>query len=157
VKKTLGTVIENLFDGWLAQVAALDEALGQLILEKGAAVGKIGGADDEVVAKFARDIEWVVVEGAGDENSLGKPAVDLDAIRSERGDVSGHSLTRLGFRQRADSRLHIVEQVVELAGCRYRAGHGGMRGDELQEKLRPTLATDFSSPRRQWLAAHFAE
>jgi hypothetical protein len=57
VKKTLGTVIENLFDGWLAQVAALDEALGQLIQEEGVAVGKIGGADDEVVAKFARDIE----------------------------------------------------------------------------------------------------
>ena len=45
----LGIFGKNFFDCRRAQITAFDEALGELVLTEGDAVGKVGGGDDEVV------------------------------------------------------------------------------------------------------------
>ena len=49
----------------------------ELILTERIPVGKIGGGDDKIVTKLIGHIGQIVVEGAGDKDTLGEPAVDL--------------------------------------------------------------------------------
>ena len=40
-------------------------------------MGKVGGGPDKIVAQLIDHMRQLVVEGAGDEDALGEPTVDL--------------------------------------------------------------------------------
>lgn len=46
-------------------------------------------------------------------------------------DAAGDALAHFGVRKPAEARLHVVPEVLNLAGRRNRAGDVGMRNDEL--------------------------
>jgi hypothetical protein len=75
--QALGVFVEDFLDRRVAKIAPLYQPLGQLILPKCVAVGKICGRDDEVIAKLARDIGQIVIDGARHEDPLRQPAIDL--------------------------------------------------------------------------------
>src|SRR5436309_41264 len=64
---------QDLLDRSRAEIAAPPEAIGEVILAEGVAVGIIAGGDEEVVAQVVDDVRQVVVNCAGDEDPLAQP------------------------------------------------------------------------------------
>src|SRR4051812_20183335 len=76
---------------------------------------------------------------------------------SDRADQLHHFLPHFFARQGTNPASHIVLEMARIIGRRDRAGHGWVRDDPFQEKLRPGSAVEFLGPFRQRFRSDSAE
>src|SRR5512135_2073588 len=89
--------------------------------------------------------------------AVNHPARAIMLLVSELGHVARHALAGPRVGHGATGRLHVVNQMIDLARCWNRAGNNRVSDDKFQKKLCPARTAELLGPRRQRLAADAAK